>query len=1192
MSSAIPKDYDRRIRALRIRLGLTQGEMAERLGVAYASVNRWERGRTKPNALAWREIERLEEMPSAAVAPQAPVPLDFTGAPDRVAAVVEAYRLGFGHLFNPAFATEVSAIDPLPHQRLAVYQHMLGRWPLRFMLADDAGAGKTIMTGLFIRESLARRTIRRVIVVPPAGLVGNWRREMRTLFRLPFKVVTGADARNGNPFVGPDSDLVVVSVDTLAGEKMIARLREAEPYDLVVFDEAHKLSADRDPDLYLRKRTRYLLAEALIGLAEDDRWRLGWAAPHLLLLTATPHQGKNFPYYMLWRLLLPDTLTTWEAFDAFPADRRARHFIRRTKEEMVTLDGRPLYPQRVCDTIGYELSKGPGGEEELYEATTAYMQTYYNRAAVLNRSAAKLAMSVFQRRLASSTWAVLRSFERRMGRLEEMIEAVRDGGLEALAGRQRDLERRAEDPFAGAADDDADEDGGGEKHEKIEADVLGATAVSTLAELMVELDEVRKLERMARQLVDRGQESKFDKLKEFLRDPRYLDEKVIIYTEHRDTAEYLVRRLQGLGHAGEVALIHGGHDFRERDAQVELFRKPAADGGARYLVATDAAAEGINLQFCWLMVNYDIPWNPARLEQRMGRIHRYGQKHDPVIIVNFVAANTREGKVMQTLLEKLEEIRDQLGSDKVFDVIGRLFSDVSLTRYLEASLGGENADAAVARLEGTLTAEQVQALADRERRIYGDGGDVKVALPALQDSLDTERYVALLPGYIRRFLERTAPGLDLHIGGDLETGFILLPTQQGAMEFLEDAMDALPVTSGTPKLSVRRPDDKAVSWVHPGEPVFDAIADRVVSLWASDAVRGGVFTDPAAEAPYLVHIGRVDVTMAPFQPPPAEGELALEVPGRPEEPLVIERRLFAIRQLGDGSTEECAVEHLLLLRGVANAVPGAYPLARQAQSFLPRVEEHVRTAVGEALVATRHDALAADLEQRLDYVRRGFGYQEAELAKRRAILYEAVRGGDARARVDLDHVREQQKGLQREREVKIAEVASEPDRVAIGEVRMLARALVLPTTDPDEIRDFEARVEEIAMRIAAAHEQTRGSQVFDVSKPDLARRAGLVDWPGFDVQSRHPATGERRSIEVKGRAGTTGVELTENEWAKACNLRAEYWLYVVFDCATPRPRLMKIRDPWGALVWRQRGVIRIEAAVLAAAAEQTEAETN
>jgi hypothetical protein len=411
------------------------------------------------------------------------------------------------------------------------------------------------------------------------------------------------------------------------------------------------------------------------------------------------------------------------------------------------------------------------------------------------------------------------------------------------------------------------------------------------------------------------------------------------------------------------------------------------------------------------------------------------------------------------------------------------------------------------------------------------------------------------------------------------------------MDFLEDAFDELPETSSAPKLSVRRPDDQAVTWVHPGEPVFDAIADRVISLWAADATRGGVFTDPAAEAPYLVHVGLVDIAMASFQPPPADGELALDTPrGQKVEQHVIERRLLAVRQLGDGSVGECAVEHLLLLRGAANAAPGAYPLARSAQSFLPRVDEYARSAIGAALVAIRRDALVADLELRLDYVRRGFGYQEAELAKRRAILYQSARDGDALAAADLDHVREQQKTLRRERQVKLAEVASEPDRVGVGEVRILARALVLPTTDPEEVRDFEVRVEEIAMRVTAAHEQTRGFQVLDVSKPDLARRAGLVDWPGFDVQSKHPGTRERRCIEVKGRAGTVGVELTENEWAKACNLRSEYWLYVVFDCATPRPRLLKIRDPFSALIWRQRGVFRIEPATLIAAAEQTDAE--
>jgi superfamily II DNA/RNA helicase len=204
----------------------------------------------------------------------------------------------------------------------------------------------------------------------------------------------------------------------------------------------------------------------------------------------------------------------------------------------------------------------------------------------------------------------------------------------------------------------------------------------------------------------------------------------IVFTEHRDTAEFLVRRLEGLGFTGQVALIHGGLDYREREAQVELFRRDLNAGGANYLVATDAAGEGINLQFCWLMVNYDVPWNPARLEQRMGRIHRYGQKHDPVVIANLIAGETREGRVLKTLLDKLENIRKQLGSDKVFDVIGRLFKNVSLRDYLEMATTPDGARKAIAKLEGTLTEEQVRAIETKDRETYG-GGEVRAHLPEL-----------------------------------------------------------------------------------------------------------------------------------------------------------------------------------------------------------------------------------------------------------------------------------------------------------------------------------------------------------------------------------------------------------------------------------------------------------------------------
>jgi transcriptional regulator with XRE-family HTH domain len=329
--SYIPEDYPLRVRFVRGRLELTQAQLAERIGVSFATVNRWENGQSRPTRLAWQQILELETgagVSEAIIAPaslkSASVP-DFAARPSVIGAVAEATRLTYGHLFNPAFATEISSIDPLPHQRIAVYDHMLDLSPLRFLLADDAGAGKTIMTGLYLREGFARRLIKRVLVVPPAGLVGNWEREMRTLFRLSFRIVRGVEARTGNPFLGPDSGRLIISVDTLAGERMFARMREALasgtalPYDLVIFDEAHKLAADREQDFYVRKTDRYRLAEALAGLpADDQRWELGWSATNILLLTATPHMGKDFPYYCLWRLLAPDALATFDAFQAFP----------------------------------------------------------------------------------------------------------------------------------------------------------------------------------------------------------------------------------------------------------------------------------------------------------------------------------------------------------------------------------------------------------------------------------------------------------------------------------------------------------------------------------------------------------------------------------------------------------------------------------------------------------------------------------------------------------------------------------------------------------------------------------------------------------------------------------------------------------------------------------------------------------
>ena len=913
-------NYPDCIRRFRVKHSLTQQALAERLGVSYVTVSRWENGQSKPSQLSWNQIRQLEMMVAEPSAPygekgdKPPLVLDFTAQPDVVKVLAEGERLSFGHLTNPTFATEISSIDPLPHQSLAVYDHMLKQARLRFLLADDAGAGKTIMSGLYLREMLSRRLLRRILIVTPAGLVSNWRRELLTLFNMPFLTVSGADARHDNPFIGENSDRIIISMDTLSSHRVFARLKETQviPYDLVIFDEAHKLAADRGPDMRVRKTDRYCLAEALAGVpCHDEKWRLSWSAHHLLLLTATPHMGKEYPYYALWRLLEPEILTTPEAFHEFPADQRCLRFIRRTKEEMVYLDGRPMYHKRVSDTLAYGLTQGDISEQSLYDETTDYLRYVYNKAKMLNREAARLAMSVFQRRLASSTFALLRSFKRRIERLNNIITDVQDGKItqDQLLILQHRI-HEDDDVFESKTADDETSEEGREENELAEEKLLQGVVAASLADLLAEREQVQRLLNLAREVEKSGQESKFEKLREVLTAPKFTGEKFIIFTEHRDTLSFIVKRLEGMGHTGQVAWIHGGISAQpdnqgglsDRDRQVEFFRKPVQEGGARFLICTDAAGEGINLQFCWIMINYDVPWNPARLEQRMGRIHRYGQKHDPVIIVNLVAPTTREGKVLKVLLDKLEKIRKELHSDKVYDCIGRMFDGVSIRQYMELAVVAD-ADTVARELEGKLTKEQVLALAAREKTLFGTGGDVTQELPRLRISLEREIYFRLLPGYVQQYVQQASPLAGLEIEGDINGVFSFRPVRPGAIDPLLPVLQLYPENAWE-RLSIVRPlDRKDTIWLHPGEPVFERFRSMVSDRLADEGRRGAIFIDPSTERPYLFHLALLSIVR----------KADPDIPELVQEEM-LDCRLVGVKQYEGSEIAICQVEHLLLLK--------------------------------------------------------------------------------------------------------------------------------------------------------------------------------------------------------------------------------------------------------------------------------------
>lgn len=1062
----------------------------------------------------------------------------FRADSEIVRLLAESYRLEHAYLFNPVFATETSLIDALPHQLIAVYDHMLKQPRLRFLLADDAGAGKTIVAGLYIREMLLRRLISRVLVVPPAGLVGNWERELRNLFRLRFQILESADGLRENPFLDPRNDLAIVSVDTLWRERMRKHLFDAPPYDLVIFDEAHKLSARRNADGTVDTSNRYALAEEI---AAQNR--------HFLLLTATPHMGKDEPYYFLWRLLEPELLAAQVAFERMSKTRRRAHMLRRMKEQMIRFDGQKIFPPRESKTIEYPLIQGERQEQDLYDQMTHYCETHYDRARRRNQAAAKLAMGVLQRRLASSTWALLKSLERREAKLTDDLREMETGLLTNDEFQQRQFALPTSDLREAKTGDDEQAEGGEEESERFDEEMAGATDARTPEELRGEIAEVKRLVALARDVYSLKHESKFERLWDALQE--YPDTKVLIFTEHRDTLSFLMDRFEGLGLTGKLAHIDGTMDYKQRETQANFFRNP---NGARYLIATDAAGEGINLQFCWLLVNYDIPWNPARIEQRMGRVHRYKQKHD-VLLLNLVASGTREGRVLKVLLEKLERIRKELGSDRVFDVIGQQFKGKSLAELIfEATVEGRDKQVAQ-EIDRAMTKENLQAqLVEQAHKV--EVSEVRSLLEALKQQQETAEMRRMMPAYVRGFFKDAAPSVGITIEGDITRIFKLTQYPDSICHALEsypeELRDAL-----TFDRALAMPDDalepRAI-YLHPGEAVFDAVAAWFQSHFSHFGERGGLYFDESADAPYLFYLAKVPILREPAN----EGD----------KPETIDEAMIGVRRFADGKCEATPAHWLMTLIAAEENESADLPrdLLAVADELAP-VEAFLYEIEGTPrLERLRADALER-LPERQRQLREAYNLREAELLEQRRILKEAVAKNIPAAKsklADCEHELDMLDAKQNEAQ---AALLSGIDRIGLGQATIYARALVLPIPPKQAQRRRDNKIEAIAMRVARAHEESFGAAVEDVSDPQRKM--------GFDLRSVRP-DGSVRFIEVKGRARVGDIELTPNEWAQANNHRDKYWLYVVFDCETT-PTLKRIADPAGKGIGRPKGGVVIDA---------------
>ncbi|MBV9670011.1 MAG: DEAD/DEAH box helicase, partial [Acidobacteriales bacterium] len=575
-------------------------------------------------------------------------PWAFDGNGDDFKLAVEAKRIDLAFLFDPMMAVHTSNVDALPHQITAVYESMLPRQPLRFVLADDPGAGKTIMAGLYIRELIMRADARRILIVAPGSLVEQWRDELFEKFGLEFRIFSKeleVASPSGNPF--EDHDHLIVRLDQMSRSEDAQDKLCLASWDLVVFDEAHKLSAH----FYGRemKRTkRFSFAE-----------KIGQHTRHLLLMTATPHNGKEEDFQLFLSLLDSDRFYGKFRDGVHKVD--CSDLMRRmVKEEMVKFDGTPLFPERKAYTVNYKLSDI---EAALYESVTQYVQTEMGKADQLDGSrkgSVGFALTALQRRLASSPEAIFQSLKRRKERLERRLREERLG----IRGEQVLAETLAVVP-------EDDDDLNAEEQENLEESLVDqATAASTIAELEQEIVILQGLEHQAKTVVASGQDRKWDELSRILQnDPAMHDaggrqRKLIIFSEHRDTLNYLHQKISGvLGNNDSIVTIHGGTHRDERWRIQAIFR---SDPDVRVLIATDAAGEGVNLQNANLMVNYDLPWNPNRLEQRFGRIHRIGQT-EVCHLWNLLAEETREGDVYKRLLEKIEQEREALGGG-VFDI--------------------------------------------------------------------------------------------------------------------------------------------------------------------------------------------------------------------------------------------------------------------------------------------------------------------------------------------------------------------------------------------------------------------------------------------------------------------------------------------------------------------------------------------
>ncbi|MDW3217102.1 MAG: helicase-related protein [Acidimicrobiales bacterium] len=1033
---------------------------------------------------------------------------DADGAMFRLAS--EARRMKNAHLSDPFAAVDTSAIEPYPHQIEAVYEKFLNQRPLRYLLADDPGAGKTIMSGLLIRELMIRGDVARCLIVAPGSLVEQWQDELWEKFGLSFDLMSRAaveEARTGNPFI--EKQLLVARVDQLArSEELTAKLEQSE-WDLVIVDEAHKMSAHQYGN-ELRKTKRFELGEVL-----RERTR------HFLLLTATPHNGKNEDFLAFMTLLDPERfggrLRGGELPDTSDVMRRY------VKENLRTFDGELIFPPRQAESLKFELSPI---EHQLYESVTDYVRHGMNKAAEMRDGADKrrgvivgFALAGLQRRLASSPAAIYHSLRRRTERLRAQADELRRLAAGGKPVPIADLPKGVKIADLEDFDFDAFDD---EELEELEDAVIdAAAAATTAADLEAELVELAELVKLADEVRASNVDTKWIQLRTVLRSPEFQSDtdprKLIVFSEHKDTLTYLEQRISDeLGRPEAVETIHGGVKREERRAIQERFR---VDPRVRVLVATDAAGEGVNLQVANLMVNYDLPWNPNRIEQRFGRIHRIGQKRR-CHLWNLVAHKTREGQVFDRLFEKIEQQRQVYG-DQVYDVLGDSMINIQLQDLLIRAIQSDDEPADQLFTTDVIEQEIGKQLEEvlKERALVAGLG-APAASDDIRDLMERAKARKLQPWFVESFF---SAGLEL-FGGRMarrEAGRYEVTRVPAKIRAQADPAHGIVhdryhrVTFDKNHVDAAG-SDKAIL-ISPGNPLLTAVVDKVLADHGGTLQAGATLIDPvdaSLEPRLLVYLdhaitdgrivnGQRQVVSRRFQY--VEIDAAGQVTDPGAEPYLeyvpISEEQVPLLEKIDSAWADTAAEDAAQRWAVDNL---AGPHFREMEAITKARVDKVRLAVDERLVAEiRH------WDMRVEEIKR------EELAGKRP----KISSGRARQRAEDLEARKARRRLELDLE---ADIANAPPRI-------VGAALVIPQGLLDSLTGAETE-------LPAKPDTERTDRIAVAAVMDAERALGRVpeeqahNNPGFDIESLDPATGVRYCIEVKGHLPeTTEIKVSNRQ---------------------------------------------------------------